>query len=398
MNRWRQLTSGAIWAAWGAVALLSACRGDAATGIVVEVTTDLCVPDQVDAFRIRVKGADGTDRSLAPLDATDGGLGSQLPGRFMIAPEDPARVAGITVSIDALFRGRPVVTRTAEVRFRRGAVLFLPMALLARCSCSCGDHLTCEEGGACVPAVKDQLPEYAARSQPGDAGPPSSSRACPVLVATGAPDEAPGSRQCSSAPAPVTARADGGTPDGAGTGAGVDAPPAGAPGPEAGPRDTRPPPDTFAGAGNGAACTTAAECASGFCIDGLCCDRDCRGLCIACAAVKTGAGNGVCAPVTAPIACGNPGCNGSVYAPAPVCNGKGDCAPSVPRDCAPIVCSLDGCLADCQSNDNNCVGATYCDVSGCVGQKDLGASCGRDRECRSGHCIAVPALNLSRCT
>jgi hypothetical protein len=46
---------------------------------------------------------------------------------------------------------------------------------------------------------------------------------------------------------------------------------------------------------NAQACLTAADCGSGFCIDGVCCDSGCAGTCQACTAAKKGSGvDGVC--------------------------------------------------------------------------------------------------------
>ena len=49
---------------------------------------------------------------------------------------------------------------------------------------------------------------------------------------------------------------------------------------------------------NGEVCASGAQCQSGLCTDGVCCGTACDGLCMACAAAKTGMTDGVCAPVT----------------------------------------------------------------------------------------------------
>ncbi len=51
----------------------------------------------------------------------------------------------------------------------------------------------------------------------------------------------------------------------------------------------------FNDAANGTACTTGAQCTSGFCVDGFCCNAACSGSCTACSAAKTGGTNGSCA-------------------------------------------------------------------------------------------------------
>jgi hypothetical protein len=65
------------------------------------------------------------------------------------------------------------------------------------------------------------------------------------------------------------------------------------------------PPTT--GGGNGIACTAGAQCASGFCSDGVCCNTACGGGdpsdCQACSVVAGAAADGTCAPRGAGIVC-----------------------------------------------------------------------------------------------
>lgn len=44
-------------------------------------------------------------------------------------------------------------------------------------------------------------------------------------------------------------------------------------------------------------CTTNAECASTYCVDGYCCDSECSSTCVACDSMVTGVLSGVCAPI-----------------------------------------------------------------------------------------------------
>ncbi|MCC6526292.1 MAG: hypothetical protein IT373_26835 [Polyangiaceae bacterium] len=69
----------------------------------------------------------------------------------------------------------------------------------------------------------------------------------------------------------------------------------------------------------GAACTTAADCASTFCADGFCCSTACSGVCNAC----DGSGLdpvGTCSPLDCSTIC----------APGKVCNGSGSCVNGSP--------------------------------------------------------------------
>src|SRR5688572_13995454 len=50
----------------------------------------------------------------------------------------------------------------------------------------------------------------------------------------------------------------------------------------------------------GSTCEKGAECLSGHCADGVCCDTDCSGVCEACAASIKGSGkDGVCEAISA---------------------------------------------------------------------------------------------------
>ena len=119
---------------------------------------------------------------------------------------------------------------------------------------------------------------------------------------------------------------------------------------------------------NGAACTAASQCTSGDCVDGVCCESTCIGLCNACSSAKTGMADGLCGPVAAGTdpdsecaqdtfaSCGHDGtcdgagacrlylagtsctnetCSGSTDAPARTCDGAGTCLTASPPSPAP---------------------------------------------------------------
>jgi hypothetical protein len=75
---------------------------------------------------------------------------------------------------------------------------------------------------------------------------------------------------------------------------------------------------------DGQSCATDDECTNGFCTDGVCCDTACEGTCEACSAARTGAANGVCAPVTSGT------------------DPDDECADST---CSPSSCSARACVA-----------------------------------------------------
>jgi len=165
----------------------------------------------------------------------------------------------------------------------------------------------------------------------------------------------------------------------------------------------------------GTACATGAECASGLCQQGVCCNSSCTGTCRSCALAGT---MGTCAPVPAgsdPLgqcadngapACGTDGtcdgagacrlytagttcapstCTGVTFTPAQSCNGTGSCLAATPSSCDPYVCGASGaCLTTC-STSADCNAPNTCNGGSC-GKKSAGATCAAPAECQSGFC------------
>lgn len=71
---------------------------------------------------------------------------------------------------------------------------------------------------------------------------------------------------------------------------------------------------------DGQSCSTSNQCTNGNCVDGVCCNLACAGLCEACTATKTGGTNGTCAKITGATDPDNE-CTG-----ADACDGAGACA------------------------------------------------------------------------
>ena len=144
---------------------------------------------------------------------------------------------------------------------------------------------------------------------------------------------------------------------------------------------------------NGASCADAVECSSGFCVDGVCCDKACDGQCEAC---DDSGNEGTCKPIAGDPhggrnACAGSGtcggsCDGVVaqmcdYPHADRtcdgdtantckdgtetvnrCNGLGACVAS-PKDCAPFACDKAACKTSCTS-DADCQTGVHCDTNG----------------------------------
>ncbi|MFO0679413.1 MAG: MYXO-CTERM sorting domain-containing protein [Polyangiaceae bacterium] len=120
-------------------------------------------------------------------------------------------------------------------------------------------------------------------------------------------------------------------------------------------------------ANDGRACSEDAECLSGHCADGVCCDTACQGSCDAC---DLAGSVGVCSVVPA----GRPGT----------------------PDCFPATC--DGTRPNCPGNcttDADCAADGFCSKNGlCEIRRSNGQTCNDNacqipgcRQCTSGHCV-----------
>jgi hypothetical protein len=174
---------------------------------------------------------------------------------------------------------------------------------------------------------------------------------------------------------------------------------------------------------NGAACTSAVECTSGFCADGVCCDQACDGQCEACA---TDGNVGTCTATTGTPAGTRPACAGTspcggtcnglertacVYPNIDVacgagptcangaesashCNGLGACADDNATSCAPYGCDSTACKTSCKKDADCAAGATCDGVGecttgpGCAGKAAVGLADGGSRSCGAFQCSA----------
>lgn len=166
---------------------------------------------------------------------------------------------------------------------------------------------------------------------------------------------------------------------------------------------------------DGAECSGAGECESGFCAQGICCNSGCTGACEACnltatlglctavsdgvpdpqgkckATAQTTCGTtgtclaGACAYVAKDVPCKPAACaTTSSMTPAFTCDGHGTCTTPVDVPCGSFVCSGAACLSTC-SRDSDCVPPNSCVGNSC-GLKSNGVACTVGRECGSGVC------------
>ncbi|MBK7865396.1 MAG: hypothetical protein IPJ65_43725 [Archangiaceae bacterium] len=167
----------------------------------------------------------------------------------------------------------------------------------------------------------------------------------------------------------------------------------------------------------GGGCSSASECGSGSCVDGVCCNSACNGQCEACAQPGQ---EGTCvavsgAPVGARTACTGFGgdacggfCDGSQRAAcsypgastacraascasgtgtlAAVCDGSGTCPGVQTQACDAFVCGASACLTSCAA-DAECSSGNYCNAGVCQPQQGVSTSCSRDGECGTGQCV-----------
>lgn len=175
----------------------------------------------------------------------------------------------------------------------------------------------------------------------------------------------------------------------------------------------------------GAHCQSQSECASGYCVDGVCCQEACARPCEACSLSDSDPLAGVCRKVKTPLAshppcqgegrcagyctgsdsecfypgpakeCASASCSGALLTPARGCDNAGQCAPSIPQGCNGFACSEagDACKTSCSTNAD-CESGRRChpDTGQCV---VFGATCkggftvvlpdGTEQSC-AGHC------------
>ena len=177
---------------------------------------------------------------------------------------------------------------------------------------------------------------------------------------------------------------------------------------------------------NGTGCSSPTQCQSGFCVDGVCCDSSCSGVCAACTAAKKRAGqDGVCGTVAADtdpdndcaastVLCGADGlcdgngvcrsyakpgtpcgavqCQGTLVT-GETCDGVGVCTPNGPsQECVPFLCQNGRCTTSC-TNDTECAASGFCNAGSCASKLTTGGACNRREQCQSGLCVDQRCCN-----
>lgn len=113
-------------------------------------------------------------------------------------------------------------------------------------------------------------------------------------------------------------------------------------------------------------CDWDAECQSGSCSDGVCCDVPCGGACEAC---DNSGKLGLCSPLPAGAGpdpeCGAPACYDGI-AESFWCDGAGGCQLSQ-ENCGEYQCGGTACLRECRS-DADCIATARCRNARCESQ------------------------------
>ena len=180
--------------------------------------------------------------------------------------------------------------------------------------------------------------------------------------------------------------------------------------------------DSGSGKADGKPCANKTECKSGYCVDDVCCESDCAGLCSTCKASGkeglctsyaantdpdgdcTGAGTptdpcagtcdgkSACTYPSGSKSCAAQVCSSSVQSNF-ACSGAGACV-KADKSCGNYQCSGPGCLTQC-SADAECISTTYCKAPTCDLKLDLGKACPKPSACKSGICFGGTCCNAT---
>jgi hypothetical protein len=174
--------------------------------------------------------------------------------------------------------------------------------------------------------------------------------------------------------------------------------------------------DAVAASPLGESCTNGQQCASGLCVDGVCCNTACteiceacdgdlsRGTCTptigppraprgpcwgdtgACAGFCDGTSGGRCRYPGPETTCAAARCENGVAAARAVCSGGGQCTSPVAVTCAPFTCDGDLCAGGCNAA-RPCTPDSFCGGGRCFPRRENGAACESHEQCQNGACV-----------
>ncbi|HXI58137.1 MAG TPA: PA14 domain-containing protein [Polyangia bacterium] len=165
----------------------------------------------------------------------------------------------------------------------------------------------------------------------------------------------------------------------------------------------------------GGLCARSADCASGFCVEGVCCSSACQGPCLTCAApgnvgqcqpAEVGSdprndcpddgilscgrdgfcdGAGGCRRYPAGAVCREATCSASSLTTAALCDGAGKCVIAAQQSCSPFLCGDNAACKTTCASDADCLTPASCQGGTC-GRKPPGSACGSAGQCASNIC------------
>jgi hypothetical protein len=169
---------------------------------------------------------------------------------------------------------------------------------------------------------------------------------------------------------------------------------------------------------SGMPCAAPGDCATGFCVDGVCCATACTERCFtcnragavgSCTAVPTGDdprnecvatavitcgsdgtcdGNGACRLFAANTECEPGGCSGTTMEKsARLCDGNGVCQAATTRGCTAATCQNGSCGSACTTS-STCLPGFFCDANVCRLKRALGDACSSGGQCASNFCVS----------
>ena len=173
-------------------------------------------------------------------------------------------------------------------------------------------------------------------------------------------------------------------------------------------------------------CSTAGDCKSEICAEGVCCDVACDKTCESCLKVSTGVADGTCAPKLAgqadsgcvdkgPGACSSNGlcdgkgscdlypigtvclppiCSNSATAFWQECTGPGACTDQKQEACGSFGCNGGVCATACKDS-SECAKTGYCNQGNCAPKLANGKACNQAEECESNVCADGVCCNAA---
>jgi hypothetical protein len=173
--------------------------------------------------------------------------------------------------------------------------------------------------------------------------------------------------------------------------------------------------------GIGRTCASAADCESGHCVEGVCCDAPCDGVCASCLASLNFAVDGLCMPVGGALdprdecepdaaSCAGAGCSGDAFACAPapygttcgddrVCDAQGSCKPGLGTPCVAHGECASGMCADGVCCDSICYWCAACNLPGLLGTcTAYPEGTDPDEDCEAGCCGGSGNCGMGNCS